>query len=226
MTILCHDNNPVDVRLKGVGKLQVYPGCKGYSTSSLLYGSSIVGNTSAQITGDLVSQIDLHYACCEELGVKVNFSQLPVEVAYRKTVAHLDDLRYASRKVPDLLEEVNEQEWKNNHVAYHNTHSVLLFFVASVIFAYLLYKMYTCTINRTTNWLCTEKAPVTPTNVSYAAGQDDQESTVNINGRSSGDNLNVTDAVSPPTKRASPLPPTPRGQILFLNYAHLPPFKV
>ena len=27
MTILCHDN-PVDVRLKGVGKLQVHPGCK------------------------------------------------------------------------------------------------------------------------------------------------------------------------------------------------------
>jgi len=101
----------------------------------------MVGNTSAQITGDLVSQIDLQYASCEELGVKVNFSQLPVEVAYRKTVAHLDDLRYASRKVSDLLEEVNEQEWKNNHVAYRNTHSVLLYFVTSSIFAYLLYKL-------------------------------------------------------------------------------------
>jgi len=99
MTILCHTNNPVDICLEGVGKLQVHPNCKGYSTSTLLYGSSIVGNTSAQITGDLVSQIDLQYTCCEELGVKVNFSQLPVETAYRKTVAHLDDLRSASRKV-------------------------------------------------------------------------------------------------------------------------------
>jgi hypothetical protein len=98
----------VEVRLKGVGKLQVYPGCKGYSTSTLLYGSSIVGNISAQITGDLLSQIDLQYACCEELGTKVNFSQLPVEIAYRKTDAHLDDLRYASTKVSDLLEEVDE----------------------------------------------------------------------------------------------------------------------
>jgi len=82
MTILCHNNKPVDLRLKGVGKLQVYPGCKGYSTSDLLYGSSIVGNTSAQITEHLVSQIDLQYACCQELGVKINFRQLPVEVAY------------------------------------------------------------------------------------------------------------------------------------------------
>jgi len=127
-----------------------------------------------------------------------------VEVAYRKTVAHLDDLRYVSRKVSDWLEEVNEQERKNNHVAYRNTHSVLLLFVASVIFAYLFYKLYTCTRNRTTIWFCREKALVTPTDVSYVVGQDDQESTVNINGRSSGDNLNVTDAVAPPTKRASP----------------------
>jgi len=50
-----------------------------------------------------------------------------VEVAFRKTVAHLDELRYASRKVSDLLEEVNEQEWKNNHVAYCNTHCFIIF---------------------------------------------------------------------------------------------------
>ena len=112
MTILCDNNIPVDVRLKDIGKLQVYPGCKGYSTSTLLHGSSIVGNTSAQITEDLVSQIDLQYAFCKKLGVKVNFSQLPVEVVSRKTVTHLDNLKYASRKVLDLLEEVSEQKWK------------------------------------------------------------------------------------------------------------------
>jgi hypothetical protein len=180
MTILCHENNPVEFRLKGVGKLQEHPGCEGYSTSTLLYGRSIVGNTSAQITGDLLSQIDLQYACCEELGIKVNFSQLPVEIAYRKTVAHLDDLRYASTKVSDLLEELNEKEWKNNHVKYRNTHSVLLFFVVSVILIYLLYKLYTYTRNRTTIWFCRKEVPATPTDVSYTVGQGDQESTVSI----------------------------------------------
>ena len=105
-----------------------------------------------------------------------------MEVAYRKPIAHLGDLRYASRNVSDLLEEVNEQERKNNHVEYHNTHSVLLFFVASVTFAYLLYKLHACTRNRTTIWFCRETAPVTPTDVFYVVGHDDQESTVNING--------------------------------------------
>jgi len=27
ITVLCHDENPIDVSLKGVGKLQVHPGC-------------------------------------------------------------------------------------------------------------------------------------------------------------------------------------------------------
>jgi len=98
---------------------------------------------------------------------------------------------------------VNEQEWKNNHVAYRNTHSVLLFCVASAIFVYLLYKLYICTHNRTTIWFCREKTPVTPADVTYVVGEGDQEGIVNINGRNSGDNLNVTDAVSPPTTRAS-----------------------
>ena len=69
---------------------------------------------------------------------------------------------------------------KKNHVAYHNTHSVLLFCVASVIFAYLLYSLYTCTHNRTTIWFCREKALITPTDVSYFVGQDGQESSVNL----------------------------------------------
>ena len=198
MTISCHNNNPVDIRLESEGNLQVHPGCKGYSTSTLLYGSSIFGNTSAQITGDFLSQIDLQYACCEDLGVKVNFSQLPVEIAYRKTVAHLDDVRYASTKVSDLLEEVNEQEWKKNHITYRNTHSALLFFVVSVILIYLLYKLYTYTRNRTTIWFCRKEAPATPT-----VGQGDQESTVNINSKNSKDSLNVTDATSSSPKRAS-----------------------
>jgi len=107
--------------------LQVHPGCKGYSTTTVRYGKSTVGNTRAEITGDLLSQIDLQYACWEELGFKVNFSLLPVEIAYSTTVAHLDDLRYISTRASELLEEVNEQELKNNHVTYRNTHSALLY---------------------------------------------------------------------------------------------------
>jgi len=96
-----------------------------------------------QITGDFLSQIDLKNVCFEELGVKVNFCQTPVEVAYRNTIAHLGDLRSASTRVSDLLEKVNEQEWKNNHVIYRNTHSALLVRIVGVILICLLFKLYT-----------------------------------------------------------------------------------
>jgi hypothetical protein len=106
----------VDVSLKGVGKLQVHPGCKEYGNTAILYGSSMVGNISTQIKGDLLSQVTIQYDCCEELGIWVNLSELTVDLTYRKTVSHLNDLKYASKTVSDLLEDVKEQEGRNNHV--------------------------------------------------------------------------------------------------------------
>jgi hypothetical protein len=79
-----------------------------------------------QITGDFLSQNDLKSVCCEELGVTVNLKQIPVQIAYRKTTAHLRDLISASASVSDLMERVNDQEWKN-HVLYRNTHCFINF---------------------------------------------------------------------------------------------------
>jgi hypothetical protein len=161
MTILCHGNGPVDLHLKGIGKLQLQPGCKGYSTSTLLYGSSVINNTSMQITGDILSQIDLKSVCCEELGVTVNLKQIPVQIAYRKTTAHLSDLRSASASVSDLMERVNDQEWKN-HVLYRNTHSVLLISIVIVTIIYLLFKLYVHTSRRMPICFVRRNVPATP----------------------------------------------------------------
>jgi hypothetical protein len=202
ITIFCHDKNPVDVSLKRVGKLQVQPGCKGYGTVAILSGSSSDGNISTHINGDLLSKVTLQYDCCEELGIQVNLSKLTVDLTYRKTVSHLDDLKYASKKESDLLEDVREQEWRNNHVVYHDTHSVLLFFIVSVVSIYLLYKLYTCTRHWTIVWYCKKEIPATPADVSCTAGPGDLGSTFNINIKNSNDSLNVTDAISLSPKRA------------------------
>jgi len=66
----------------------------------------------------------------------INLSKLSMDLTYHKTVSHLDDLKYASKRVSELLENVKEQEWRNNHAPYHDTHSVLLVFVLSVFFIY------------------------------------------------------------------------------------------
>jgi hypothetical protein len=142
ITILCHNENPVDVSLKGVGKLQVHPGCKGYGTTAILYGNFNVGKISTRVNGDLLSLVTLQYDCCEEIGMQVNLSKLTMDLTYRKTVSHLDDLKHAIKKVSDLLEDVQAQEWRNNHVVYHDTHSVLLFLILSIVSIYLVQAIY------------------------------------------------------------------------------------
>ena len=83
-------------------------------------------------------------------------------------------MKYASKKVSDLLEDVKEQEWRNNHVVYHDTHSVLLFLVLSIVFTYLLYKLYIYTWQRAAIWFCKQEVPATPANVSYTVGHGDR----------------------------------------------------
>ena len=202
ITILCPNVNPVDVNFKGMGKLQIYKGCKGYGATAILHSSFKVGNTSTREKGDLLSQVTLPYDCCEELGMHINLSKLTMDLAYKKTVSHLDDLKYASKKVSDLLEDVKEQEWRNSHAVYHDTHSVLLFFVLSVVFLYLLYKLYVYARQRAPGWFCTQEVAATPTNVSYTVGHDPRGSTININIRNSNDSLQLTDAPSQSPKRS------------------------
>ena len=51
VTTLCQNENPVDVNCKGVGKLQIYKGCKGYGATAILYSYSSfnIGNTSTRV---------------------------------------------------------------------------------------------------------------------------------------------------------------------------------
>ena len=100
-----------------------------------------------------------------------------------------------------MLEDVKEQEWKNSHVAYHDTHSVL-FFVLSVIVIYLLYKLYNYMRQRAAIWFCKREVPDAITDVSYTAGHGSKGSTVNINIHNSNDSLHSTDAAPQPPKRS------------------------
>jgi len=122
-----------------------------------------------------------------------------VEIAYRKTTAHLDNLRSASASVSDLMERVNEQEWKNNHILYRNTHSVLLTSIVSVILICLLFKLYV----HISRWMPTcfgrRNVQATPTDIPHELGHVNQVSTVNNSCKSSEDCLQV----------ASPTPSSP-----------------
>jgi hypothetical protein len=163
VTILCYDSNPLDIRLQGIGKLQLHPGCTGYSPHTLLYGNTAVGNISLQLE-DFLLQLDLNDMCCEKLRAKLNSYQTPVDIAYQQTTSHLEDLRSASTKVSELIRKVDEQDWKNHYVTYHSTYSALLLLVVSVGSIYLAFRLY----NFTHGWkpICWHKQVITtPTDV-------------------------------------------------------------
>jgi N-acyl-L-homoserine lactone synthetase len=136
--------------------------------------------------------------------VKVNFCQTPVEVACKNAIAHLDDLRSASTRVSDLLEKVNEQEWRNNHVIHRNIHSVLLILIVSVVLICLLFKLYTVTRRWMPTCLCRKEAPTTPMGVSHVLGPDNQEN-VAISSNISNEN-------SPNVAKPTPVPPFKASQ--------------
>jgi hypothetical protein len=54
LTLLCQDENPVDVTFKGLGKLQIHTGCKDNGATAILYSSDNVNSTSTRVKGDLL----------------------------------------------------------------------------------------------------------------------------------------------------------------------------
>ena len=148
VTILCNDKEPIDVVLKGVGKLSIDSGCKGYSTSAVLQTSTTVPSNSSLKGGDLLTQIPLKFDCCEEMSIKLNVSHVPLDIKSKQLVSHLDDLRYASFKVSELEKEIREQEWKNRHTISHVSYSVAVYIILLIIVMYVLYKLRTCIRHR------------------------------------------------------------------------------
>jgi len=200
LLLLCHDNNPVDIQLQGISKLQLHPGCTGYSPHTLLYGNTAVGNTSLQLEGDFLLQLDLNDVCCEELKAKLCSYQTFVDIAYQKTTSHLEDLRSASTKVSELIRKVDEQDWKKHYVTHYSTYSVLLLLVVSVGSIYLVFRLY----KFTRGWkpICCYKSEVSTTSADVfpEVELENQEHTVSA--------LDTPNEGSTPTgKPASQVPP-------------------
>lgn len=64
LTVLCADCDPVDILLKGAGKLRIDPTCKGYSRAALLQPMrEILGNSSNGGTNQLI-QVQFNNECC------------------------------------------------------------------------------------------------------------------------------------------------------------------
>jgi hypothetical protein len=148
MTVLCADRDPVDIPLKGTGKLILDPTCKGYSKAALLRPVRVIkANSSKRLNNQLI-QVQLRNECCEELGTRLNLTTLNLDHNFRETVSHADDLKYVGVKVKDLEEHIQQHEWSNTHSIIHHGYSIALYVIVSLFCLYVAYRVLRCMITK------------------------------------------------------------------------------
>lgn len=179
-TILCAD---VDVPLKGAGRLSVDPHCKGYSRAALLQPLRTPRVNWSSIKEHRLAQIKLQNECCEELGSRVNISKINLNLNFRQTVSHADDLRYAGIKVRDLEKHVLEHEWREKHLTSHHGYSIVLYTLITLVVLYVIIRLILCLYSKGT---CRRMAGAFKSHTSPDASSGN---VVNINIKTSNESL-------------------------------------
>jgi hypothetical protein len=199
VTILCTDKDPSDVTLTGVGKIALNPGCKGYSSVALLQ-TNVLLKAKAVKREDIISRIPFDLDCLEEIGIRFNTSNSPINFEFKHVASHLDDLRHASYKISELEKEINEQEWKNHQSSTHATYSTIVYIVLSILGIYViykLYKLYKYLRERFTPTRGMQALTAPLREVQTSTRTDGTGNTVNINIKTSNESLSVGSADIP-----------------------------
>jgi nucleoside diphosphate kinase len=144
ITILCNGQDPIDIPLKGAGKLSIEPNCKGYSRAALLQPLRAGKMNTSRAREHRLIQVQLHDECCEELGTRVDLSKLNLNLNFRQTISHAEELKYAGIKVKDLERHILEHEWKEKHSSQHHGYSIVLYIVVSMVFLYIFVRLVLC----------------------------------------------------------------------------------
>jgi hypothetical protein len=100
--VLYSDRDPIDVPLRGAGKLILDSTSKGYSRAALLQPVREISVDGSKRANKQSIQVKLQNECCEELGTRLNLSALQLDLNFRETVSPADDFKYVGVKVKDL----------------------------------------------------------------------------------------------------------------------------
>ena len=110
---------------------------------------SVLANNSTTRDSPLI-QVKLHNEYCEELGTRLNLSTLNLDLNFRETISHADDLRYAGIKVKDLERHVLEHEWREKHATIHYGYSIGLYVIIGLLSFYIVFHLIRCMRSRGT----------------------------------------------------------------------------
>jgi hypothetical protein len=77
ITILCTDQDPIDILVSGIGKLGISEHCKGFRRSADFQTHSILNLDNPGYESDFLYKENLNYDCCENLSTRTNLSGAP-----------------------------------------------------------------------------------------------------------------------------------------------------
>ena len=95
-------------------------------------------------------QVKLHNECCEELGTRLNFGTLNIDLNFRETISHADDLRYTGVKVRDLERHGLEHKWKEKHSIIRHGYSIVLYKIIGLLCFYVAFLLVRCMMSNGT----------------------------------------------------------------------------
>ena len=198
VTIVCPDREPVEIKLRGTGKLNIDSGCKGYSLTALLTTKEEIQVNYTGKGGELLSKVETQFECCEQIKTHINLSHIELDMKLKPTVTHIEDLKYASYRISELEKLTAEHEWKRKHFQYHNTYSILMYIAMTIITLYGLYRLTKWAIIR---WKrCTIPKAITTTSeqrLSLPMGTTGTGNVVNIKIKTSNESLAINPEAIP-----------------------------
>jgi hypothetical protein len=155
----------------------------------------IHANSSNSGNNQLI-QVHLNNECCEELGTRLNFSTLNLDLNFRETVSHADELKYAGVRIRDFESHIQEHEWREKHLTVHHGYSIVVCVIVSLLCLYVAFRLLRCVWTRGN---CREVAGALRITSRVAANPESAGSgnVVNINIKTSNESLAATPEAIP-----------------------------
>lgn len=132
ITLICGEKEAIDITVEGTGKLEFLSFCKGYGESTVLIAGITVGTNRSK--KDIIPPLQLTYDCCETTQ-RESLLHSSLNIPLKNLVGHVDELKFASKKVDEMEKSLEEQGWKAQHSKMLHNLSLFsyLFFIIVVI---------------------------------------------------------------------------------------------
>lgn len=135
-TILCGESqSPKSLTLEGRGRLQMQPGCKGYSVHSVIFAYATI--TSNATFPDVIPNTPIDLDCCLTASQQTYLEKIKLNLPISNVLSHTDELQVTAHKIEEVNELINDEKWRLEH-SQKLQYTSWITTIAVVIFALLI----------------------------------------------------------------------------------------